>query len=100
MNNQNIVFCVVAFLFGMFLSNIIKNVCGCKMVEGQCGTHLSGPETCTECTTLPGGSFYTGMQSLFSLVDHVTAGPCPPAVGRTPSTGVGGYISTGATGGM
>ena len=41
MNNQTIVCCVVALLLGMLLANMLKNVCGCKVVEGQC----SGPFT-------------------------------------------------------
>ena len=35
MNNQTIVCCVVALLLGMLLANMLKNVCGCKLVEGQ-----------------------------------------------------------------
>ena len=42
MNNQTIVCCVVALVLGMLLANMLKNVCGCKVVEGQqCG--------CVEC---------------------------------------------------
>jgi len=48
--------CVVALLLGMLLSNMLKNVCGCKTVEGvSCIT-----DACTEshkgyaagCTTM------------------------------------------------
>lgn len=35
MNNQTIVCCVVALLLGMLLANMLQNVCGCKVVEGQ-----------------------------------------------------------------
>ena len=35
MNTENIVMCVVALLLGMLLANMLKNVCGCKVVEGQ-----------------------------------------------------------------
>ena len=35
MNNQTIVCCVVAPLLGMLLANMLKNVCGCKLTEGQ-----------------------------------------------------------------
>ena len=35
MNNQTIVMCVVSLLLGMLLANMLKNVCGCKVVEGQ-----------------------------------------------------------------
>jgi hypothetical protein len=34
MNTENIVMCVVALLLGMLLANMLKNVCGCKVVEG------------------------------------------------------------------
>jgi hypothetical protein len=37
MNNQTIVCCVVALLLGMLLANMLKNVCGCKLTEGQGG---------------------------------------------------------------
>ena len=35
MNYQTIVYCVVALLLGMLLANMLKDVCGCKTVEGQ-----------------------------------------------------------------
>ena len=35
MNNQTIVMCVVALVLGMLLANMLKNVCGCKLTEGQ-----------------------------------------------------------------
>ena len=35
MNNQTIVCCVVALLLGMLLANMLTNVCGCKLTEGQ-----------------------------------------------------------------
>jgi hypothetical protein len=34
MDTNTIVYCVFALLLGMILSNMIKNVCGCKVVEG------------------------------------------------------------------
>ena len=34
MNSQNIVMCVVALILGMLLANMLKSVCGCKVVEG------------------------------------------------------------------
>ena len=33
MNSQTIVMCVIALLLGMLLSHMLKNVCGCKVVE-------------------------------------------------------------------
>jgi hypothetical protein len=35
MDTKTIVMCVVALLLGMLLSDMLKNVCGCKVVEGQ-----------------------------------------------------------------
>ena len=34
MNSQTVVMCVVALILGMLLANMLKNVCGCKVVEG------------------------------------------------------------------
>ena len=34
MNNQQILMCVVALILGMLLANMLKSVCGCKVVEG------------------------------------------------------------------
>ena len=40
MNTETIVMCVVALLLGMLLANMLKNVCGCKTVEGnQCNSN-------------------------------------------------------------
>lgn len=38
MNSQTIVYCVVLFLLGMLLAHMLKNVCGCKVVEGTQGS--------------------------------------------------------------
>ena len=35
MKTDTIGMCVVALLLGMLLANMLKNVCGCKVVEGQ-----------------------------------------------------------------
>ena len=35
MKTDTIVCCVVALLLGMLLANMLKNVCGCKLTEGQ-----------------------------------------------------------------
>ena len=35
MKTETIVMCVVALLLGMLLANMLKNVCGCKVVEGS-----------------------------------------------------------------
>jgi len=38
MNTEQIIMCVVALILGMLLANMLKSVCGCKLVEGQNGT--------------------------------------------------------------
>jgi len=35
MKTDQIIMCVVALLLGMLLANMLKNVCGCKVIEGQ-----------------------------------------------------------------
>ena len=35
MNTEQILMCVVALILGMLLANMLKSVCGCKVVEGQ-----------------------------------------------------------------
>ena len=35
MDSQTILMCVVALVLGMLLANMLKSVCGCKVVEGQ-----------------------------------------------------------------
>ena len=42
MKSEQIVMCVVAFILGMLLVNMLKSVCGCKVVEGQDCTGGSG----------------------------------------------------------
>jgi len=40
MGTDQIMHCIVALILGMLLANMLKNVCGCKVVEGQhSGTH-------------------------------------------------------------
>ena len=34
MNTEQILMCVVALILGMLLANMLKSVCGCKVVEG------------------------------------------------------------------
>ncbi len=34
MKTETVVYCVVALLLGMLLANMLKSVCGCKVVEG------------------------------------------------------------------
>ena len=45
MDTKNIMCCVVALLLGMLLANMLQNVCGCKVFEGQSltvGRNLQG----------------------------------------------------------
>ena len=55
MNNQTIVCFIVALLLGMLLANMLKNVCGCKVVEGQI-TDGSGPRCISDGTPAYDGS--------------------------------------------
>jgi hypothetical protein len=41
MNTEQILMCVVALILGMLLANMLKSVCGCKVVEGQAYTPIS-----------------------------------------------------------
>ena len=34
MNTETVVMCIVALVLGMLMANMLKNVCGCKTVEG------------------------------------------------------------------
>ena len=35
MKTETIVMCVVALILGMLMANMLKSVCGCKVVEGN-----------------------------------------------------------------
>ena len=35
MGTDQIMYCIVALILGMLLANMLKNVCGCKVVEGM-----------------------------------------------------------------
>ena len=54
MNNQTIVCCVVALLLGMLLDNMLKNICGCKLTEGQ--NSLNNNNATPELFSTPGGN--------------------------------------------
>ena len=46
MKTETIVMCVVALILGMLMANMLKSVCGCKIVEGQRHhRHHSGGQT-------------------------------------------------------
>ena len=63
MNSETIVMCVVALILGMLLAHMLKDVCGCKTVEGRetaCGEdwNVCGPtgnDCCEEYECIPGG---------------------------------------------
>ena len=44
--SETIVMCVVSFLIGMLLANMLKSVCGCKIVEGRCNGVDDGTGCC------------------------------------------------------
>jgi hypothetical protein len=45
MDTKTIVYCVVALILGMLMANMLKNVCGCKTVEGLVGSRCTGTAT-------------------------------------------------------
>ena len=51
MNTEQILMFVVALILGMLLANMLKSVCGCKVVEGQTDDNIkdctSGDTTCS-----------------------------------------------------
>jgi hypothetical protein len=49
MNTETIVYCVVALLLGMLLANMLKNVCGCKTVEGSWDVESHPSDTVPNC---------------------------------------------------
>ena len=36
MNSETIIYCIFAVILGMLLFHMLKNICGCKVVEGAC----------------------------------------------------------------
>ena len=60
MNTEQILMCVVALILGMLLANMLKSVCGCKVVEGQssAGTDAqplpTAPNPCQGLQDTPG----------------------------------------------
>ena len=65
MNSQTIVMCVVALILGMLLANMLKSVCGCKVVEGQQGyecqsANSSGRQCAAGCTWDEDGNLIGG----------------------------------------
>jgi hypothetical protein len=84
MNNQIIVYCVVALLLGMLLANMLKSVCGCKLVEGygaSCNIRKS-----IECTP---GELYdpVACNDQINSYDHIQRRRLHTACGATASLG-------------
>jgi hypothetical protein len=49
MNLETIVMCVVALILGMLMANMLKSVCGCKVVEGHaCEDSIPDVDTAEE----------------------------------------------------
>ena len=59
MNTEQILMCVVALILGMLLANMLKSVCGCKVVEGQ-GQCMSVSQSDAEA-----GIFCSDKETLF-----------------------------------
>ena len=36
MNSETIIYCIFAVILGMLVFHMLKNICGCKVVEGAC----------------------------------------------------------------
>ena len=50
MGTDQIMCCIVALILGMLMANMLKNVCGCKTVEGlDGGTKNEGSKGGTQC---------------------------------------------------
>ena len=84
MKTETVVYCVVALLLGMLLANMLKNVCGCKTVEGASGWNCSnvcdnvedyggwGPEECkSDCDDVDWEAS-EGAQFTKKLMSHLT----------------------------
>lgn len=80
MKTEQILMCVVALILGMLLANMLKSVCGCKVVEGQVvidGISCIGQKAsyCTEqCKEISGGNFKYGLCT-FGACDCFTTLP-------------------------
>ena len=64
MNTETIVYCVVSFLIGMLLANMLKNVCGCnKTVEGSWDVDSQSGDKVPNCCSRLG--FLSGIAGEF-----------------------------------
>ena len=46
MNTEQILMYVIALILGMLLANMLKNVCGCKLMEGHNDTSGNNAQSC------------------------------------------------------
>jgi len=71
MKTETIVMCVVLFLLGMLLANILKSVCGCRdVVEGNT------PPPCLDCSKLIDTKMNPTCGDLLSNTNVIAAGGC------------------------
>ena len=64
MKTETIVMCVIALILGMLMANMLKSVCGCKVVEGQ--GHVCCTDRNTNCGTRGSGQVISGPTDLRS----------------------------------
>ena len=72
MNTEQILMYVVALILGMLLANMLKSVCGCKVVEGQtrgckCMPKLRRGMTVQEYEALAGDGAYESWRASCSM---------------------------------
>ena len=74
MNSQTIVMCVIALILGMLLANMLKSVCGCKVVEGQRGLCPPGMNAKTyqeyaptDCANCLASNLSKGWETAYSI---------------------------------
>jgi len=77
MNNEQILMCVVALILGMLLANMLKSVCGCKVVEGQtfgckCIPKMYGGQTVQQFRDQIGEDEYNSLVASCSLKLNAT----------------------------
>ena len=81
MNSETVVYCVVALILGMLLANMLKSVCGCKVVEGGTGYCDQG-----EC---PDGYVEVGMFNSWAS-DSDSMGPTLAELDESANASLGG----------
>ena len=74
MGTEQIMYCIVALLLGMLLANMLKNVCGCNVVEGF-GMYADPSETWGEAIGLD-PTDCDGISSFGNAVTNGSSGSC------------------------